>query len=657
MSKTPMVSVVSITYNQEKYIQETLDGFIAQKTDFDFEVIIADDGSTDRTPDIIREYALAHPDIFKPILRNKNIGIQANCIDAFQAATGRYIAFCEGDDYWTDPTKLQKQVEFLENNPDYALCFHPVRVFFENNESEEYIFPADKKTSKFTAAELLKANFIQSNSVMYRKQNYKNLPVNVMPLDWYLHLYHTQFGKIGFINKTMSSYRRQDHGIWWNSHKDQNEIWKSQGLGYLSLFTEVSKIYGNNTVNRKIIESQIIDMFNRLIAIDKKENTTKVREAILQLPLAAEIFLLRQNESLQYADISRKDNELAIRRLLTDASRSMETIRTVKHSSSYIIGYFLLHPWRIPRRAALRLACLLEDIELGSKSRKDLRYVNQQYKEVRNTVMAHTNVGQKKTAIVLHLYYSDLWDYFNDKFKNIDSTKIDLFVSVAIGQEKIAQNIKTDYPSACVVFVPNRGRDVLPFLKIMTALKGKGYEYVLKVHSKKSKHRKDGNSWLTNIIDNLIPEEPDLLADIFKALGDKQTGIIGPTDEYIALPVNYEANKAMLRGLIVRLKSNKICDDVDLHRFEYGFFAGTMFWARFDAIQAIVANNNASLFELEQGQIDNTFAHAVERAFSLIPELNGKKMYGISGGQIKELDYPTNNIPSWSDVYIGPKPK
>lgn len=654
MGKAPKVSVVSITYNQEQYIRETLEGFIAQKTNFDFEVVIADDCSTDKTPEIIEQYAQAYPDIFKPILRKKNIGIQANCIDTFQATTGAYIAFCEGDDFWSDPQKLQKQVDFLENNPDYALCFHPVRVFFENKEEKDYVFPAHKDASKFTKLELLKGNFIQSNSVMYRRQEYGDLPNNVMPLDWYLHLYHAQFGKIGFIDKTMSAYRRQNNGVWWTSHKDPGEFWVKQGLGHLALFAEAMKIYGDNADNRKIIESQIMDMFNRLISADRTQGTKKVKEALMGFPDASELFLLKQSESLQYGDVGRADKEKAIWRLLTDLSRSMEATLLVKHSKSFITGYFLLHPWKIPRKVAAEIVHYIERTGLRVKNRKDLRGVNMQYEKVSQTIETHDNIDKKKTAVILHLYYVDLWDYFSEKLRNLDRSKFDLFVSVPSGQESIAATITKEYPSACIVTVPNRGRDVLPFLKIMTILEGQGYEHVLKIHSKKSKHFQGGDSWLKNTINNLLPEQPGLLEEISQKLSNKETGLIGPTEQYISLGVNYEANKASLRGLISEIKSKKVCEKVDLYRFDYGFFAGTMFWARFDAIKDLVNKSNANLFELEQGQIDNTFAHAIERSFSLIPELNDKKMYGINEGQIQQLDYPTNNIPKWSDVYIGP---
>lgn len=123
--ETPLVSICCIAYNQEQYIRETLDGFLKQKTNFPFEILIHDDASTDRTADIIREYAAVHPGIVRPLCQTENQhskGIPVGVTFNYPRAQGKYIALCEGDDFWTDPLKLQKQFDFMEANPEYALC-------------------------------------------------------------------------------------------------------------------------------------------------------------------------------------------------------------------------------------------------------------------------------------------------------------------------------------------------------------------------------------------------------------------------------------------------------------------------------------------------------------------------------------------------------
>jgi len=291
MSKAPKVSIVCVTYNQEKYIRQTLEGFIAQKTDFDFKIIVADDCSTDSTPAIIEQYAKAHPGLFEPILRRKNIGVLANFVDALRAATGEYIALCEGDDYWTDPKKIQKQAEFLDRNKQFALCFHPVKVVFENHEAKDYISPDPKDGRNFTTEELLRRNFIQTNSVMYRRQTYKDMPADIMPVDWYLHLYHAQFGEIGFIDEVMSVYRRHADGVWWESYRDVDKIWRKHGLAWLSLYIEILKLYKGEVRYKDITEGAVITSFNKLVEIDRKYGEKLLEQALKAFPDSAEIFV------------------------------------------------------------------------------------------------------------------------------------------------------------------------------------------------------------------------------------------------------------------------------------------------------------------------------------------------------------------------------
>src|SRR5690606_7564710 len=125
MASTPLVSISCITYNHAPYIRQCLDGLVMQQCNFTFEVLIHDDASTDDTQEIIKEYQKKYPEIIKPIFQDENqysIGIRG-IMPRFNypRAQGKYIALCEGDDYWTDPLKLQKQVDFLEANPEYSL--------------------------------------------------------------------------------------------------------------------------------------------------------------------------------------------------------------------------------------------------------------------------------------------------------------------------------------------------------------------------------------------------------------------------------------------------------------------------------------------------------------------------------------------------------
>jgi len=135
-NKNVLVSICCVTYNHVEYIRDTLESFLMQKTDFPIEILIHDDASTDGTVEIVKEYERKYPEIVKPIFQKENqysqgIGISATY--QYPRARGKYIAICEGDDYWTDPNKLQKQVDFLENNTEFGLVFTDVQIIDKNN--------------------------------------------------------------------------------------------------------------------------------------------------------------------------------------------------------------------------------------------------------------------------------------------------------------------------------------------------------------------------------------------------------------------------------------------------------------------------------------------------------------------------------------------
>ena len=149
MENTPLVSIICSTYNHEAYIAQCLDGFLIQQTTFPFEILVHDDASTDNTPYIIHEYEYKHPQIIKPIYQKENQYSQGE--DIFfkyqcSRAQGKYIAICEGDDYWIDPLKLQKQVDFLEQNPDYGMIYGFSKIYNQSKKKiEEKLFGSEYK--------------------------------------------------------------------------------------------------------------------------------------------------------------------------------------------------------------------------------------------------------------------------------------------------------------------------------------------------------------------------------------------------------------------------------------------------------------------------------------------------------------------------------
>ena len=213
----PLVSICCICYNQEKYIRQTLDGFVMQQTNFPFEIVISDDGSKDTTRQIIAEYKTKHPKMFRDVSPEQNLGSITNFAYVQKEAKGKYIAICEGDDYWTDPYKLQKQVDFLECHPDYSICFHTVRVYNEKTKKfeEDTITRNVKETTDIY--ELAKGNYIHTPSVMVRNSENVLKRFNdmgsVMPGDYVLWMLYASEGKIFKMEDSMAVYR-VGSGMW-----------------------------------------------------------------------------------------------------------------------------------------------------------------------------------------------------------------------------------------------------------------------------------------------------------------------------------------------------------------------------------------------------------------------------------------------------------
>ena len=218
----PLVVIKCLVYNHEPYIRQCLDGCVMQKTDFPFIAIVHDDASTDKTADIIREYTEKYPDIIKPIYESENQyskqdGSIRRIMNSITPKSVKYIALCEGDDYWIDPNKLQKQVDFLEENPDFSMCFHNAQVHWENNLYKDHLF-AKVESREYAGTEIYKKWIIPTASVVYRKASVTHKYAerisnpNVFYGDIILFLSLAEEGKIYGFKEIMSTYRRHERG-------------------------------------------------------------------------------------------------------------------------------------------------------------------------------------------------------------------------------------------------------------------------------------------------------------------------------------------------------------------------------------------------------------------------------------------------------------
>ncbi len=217
---TPLVSVYCLAYNHEKYIRDALEGFVSQKTNFPYEVFVHDDASTDNTAEIIREYANKYPQIIIPIIQKENqyskgVPILRSCI--YPLMKGKYIAVCEGDDYWCDDRKLQVQVDWLEDHPEYAFCVHNTKLINCLNGKERLINNC-REDRDISTEEIIqwKGNLFHTSSYMFRAM-YKDIPHELLIRgvgDYPKSVYFATCGKVRYIGKVMSVYRFMVTGSW-----------------------------------------------------------------------------------------------------------------------------------------------------------------------------------------------------------------------------------------------------------------------------------------------------------------------------------------------------------------------------------------------------------------------------------------------------------
>lgn len=227
----PLVSICSITYNHAPYIRQCLDGFLMQKTNFKYEIIIHDDASTDGTAEIIKEYAEKYPDLISPVFQKENQyskGLRGFYVRfLFPKAKGKYIALCDGDDYWTDPLKLQKQVDFLEANPDFVMCSHRFQIFDQKLGTFKETLPLIEEEFTFDIHYYITFEkwVTQPLTSIFRRGSFD---INIYMRNKYnkdasLFYHILMSGKGRLLYDTMGVYRHHNNGIWVSANR-QNRI-------------------------------------------------------------------------------------------------------------------------------------------------------------------------------------------------------------------------------------------------------------------------------------------------------------------------------------------------------------------------------------------------------------------------------------------------
>lgn len=225
-SNKPFLSICLITYNHEKFIRQAIKGFLMQEVNFDVEIVVHDDASKDQTQAILNEYKKAYPHLFKVLLQTENQrskfggGVQPRF--NYPRAQGKYIALCDGDDYWVDPLKLQKQVDFLEANSDYIMCFTNVNHVDEHG---SLLKKQKLNYQKDTFLHLDMPILAPTLTRVFRNRYLAELDVNnISGGDNYLLTYQSKFGKVKFLNQVTAHYRVHLDGVYSRLNKNEKKM-------------------------------------------------------------------------------------------------------------------------------------------------------------------------------------------------------------------------------------------------------------------------------------------------------------------------------------------------------------------------------------------------------------------------------------------------
>lgn len=276
------------TYKHESYIEDALKGFVMQKTNFPFCAIVIDDGSPDRTPAIIKQYAASYPDIIKPILLGENHmqhGMSRNPYFEEWHKRTKYIALCEGDDYWTDPYKLQKQVAYMETNKDCVICAHNAYKYYVGNQKLE-LFSAPVFSSRYLFTDIVEKDwFVPTAAIVYRQDIFtQHCPMkSFFNGDYSLQLHLlSSGGYLFYMSDVMSVYRLHENGVS-NIPLEEMNLRTEKLLDYIDSYTNFQ--YHLNILHKKKRLQNILDTYRANIRKQQKTQTIwyKIRYFILKV--------------------------------------------------------------------------------------------------------------------------------------------------------------------------------------------------------------------------------------------------------------------------------------------------------------------------------------------------------------------------------------
>ena len=261
------VSILCLVYNHEKYLRKCLDSLVNQKTNFNYEILIHDDCSTDNSKEIIERYYKKYPEKINPIYEKENQyskGVKINKKILIPKIKGKYFCFCEGDDYWIDENKLQKQYDFMEENKDYKLCIHNSIAVDKNGNELHKINPL-LSGGDLECEDFIKNGgaFVSTNSIFSYSYLAKNLPdyFDYLSVDYVWQIYLSSVGKNYCFKEYMSAYRVESDGSWTNGmlcNRDKHIQFKKKVIKSLNLINEDTKYKYEKTIKETILNQEFI---------------------------------------------------------------------------------------------------------------------------------------------------------------------------------------------------------------------------------------------------------------------------------------------------------------------------------------------------------------------------------------------------------------
>ena len=308
MTEKPKVSVICITYGHEDHIAQALDSFLMQKTEFPFQILVGEDNGPDKTAEIVKNYAEKYPDKIVPFIRKESIGAQRNLVDLCRRAETEYLAFCEGDDYWMDEYKLQKQFDLMEAHPEYNMCFHNTMIMadpswylyecYDRDDNGSIVFPGSIPDYDTTLTEMKADNYIKyspahSSSMFYRWDNSKEIP------EWYytqiywehsLVMIQVGDGLIGYIPETMSVGGLSEERA--PEHESKTDLYIKSQQNRIEMAVDIESYYLSHygLFANSEIRDRIVHEFNDYIQyIINTENDDLLREAYIKYAYPASL--------------------------------------------------------------------------------------------------------------------------------------------------------------------------------------------------------------------------------------------------------------------------------------------------------------------------------------------------------------------------------